>query len=171
VPRCRQGAFLNDDTIRTCHRLHQEDSFDGLTSFGYDGSTCRRSDTQQDKLKAWITDALPRTTGAVGVWIEKKFGITCESGLAWSHCFTGWAWASQAKSRVEQVTGRPALHPSSLRQLDQRIGVRFAIAVDSQRCGRHERQIPGFGERRPALGTVVAVKPFVNPHHLLRRTS
>jgi transposase len=71
--------FLDDDTIRTWYRLYQEDGFDGLVSFGYDGSACRLSETQQDQLKAWITETLPRTTGAVGAWVEKEFGITYES--------------------------------------------------------------------------------------------
>src|SRR3954466_2824781 len=71
--------LLDDDTIRTWHRLYGEDGIEGLASFGYDGSACRLSDEQQDKLKAWITETLPRTTGAVGAWIEKEFGITYES--------------------------------------------------------------------------------------------
>ena len=71
--------FLDDDTIRTWYRLYQEDGFDGLATFGYDGSACRLSDQQQDKLKAWITETLPRTTGAVGAWVEQEFGIRYES--------------------------------------------------------------------------------------------
>jgi transposase len=71
--------FLDDDTIRTWYRRYEEDGFDGLASFGYDGSACRLSDQQQDKLKAWITETLPRTTCAVGAWVEKEFGITDES--------------------------------------------------------------------------------------------
>ena len=47
--------------------------------FGYDGSACRLSDAQQDKLKAWITETLPRTTREVGAWIETECGITYES--------------------------------------------------------------------------------------------
>jgi len=27
-------------------------------------------------LKAWITETLPRSTRAVGAWIETQFGIT-----------------------------------------------------------------------------------------------
>src|SRR6195952_1312224 len=75
--------FLDDDTIRTWYRLYQQDGFDGLVSFGYDGSACRLSETQQDQLKAWITETLPRTTSAVGAWIEKKSGIiyASRSGL------------------------------------------------------------------------------------------
>jgi transposase len=71
--------FLDDDTIRACYRLYQQDGFDGLVSFGYDGSACSLSDTQQDKLKAWISETLPRTTSAAGAWMEKEFGITCET--------------------------------------------------------------------------------------------
>ena len=74
-----QVLFLDDDTIRTWYRLYQQDGFDGLLSFGYDGSACRLSEPQQDKLKAWITETLPRTTGAVGAWIEQEFGIIYES--------------------------------------------------------------------------------------------
>jgi hypothetical protein len=33
--------FLDDDTIPTWYCLYQEDGFDGLVSFGYDGSACR----------------------------------------------------------------------------------------------------------------------------------
>jgi hypothetical protein len=59
--RCGDVAkvlFLNDDTIRTWYRLYQEDGFDGLVSFGYDGSVCRLSEMLQDQLKAWITETL-----------------------------------------------------------------------------------------------------------------
>src|SRR3978361_831387 len=75
----RRFFFLDDDTIRTWYRLYQEDGFDGLVSFGYDGRACRLSDIQQDHLTAWITETLPRTTGAVGAWVETEFGITYES--------------------------------------------------------------------------------------------
>src|SRR3978361_1843670 len=79
----RRFFFLDDDTIRTWYRLYQQDGFDDLVSFGYDGSACRLSGIQQDQLKAWITEIVPQTTGAVGAWVEKEFGITYEnrSGL------------------------------------------------------------------------------------------
>jgi hypothetical protein len=57
---------LDDDTVRTWYRLYEEDGFEGLVSFGYDGSVCRLNNQQQDRLKAWITETLPRTTCAVG---------------------------------------------------------------------------------------------------------
>ena len=67
--------LLDDDTVRTWHRLYQEDGIEGLASFGYEGSACRLSDEQQDELKAWITETLPRNTRAIGAWIEKVCGI------------------------------------------------------------------------------------------------
>ena len=54
--------LLDDDTIRTSYRLYEEDGIEGLASFGYDGGACRLNDQQQDQLKAWISDTLPRTT-------------------------------------------------------------------------------------------------------------
>jgi len=71
--------FLNDDTIRTWYRLYEAAGIEGLASFGYEGSACRLSVEQQDKLKAWITETLPRTTRAVGAWIETECGIAYES--------------------------------------------------------------------------------------------
>ena len=54
----------------------KEDGIEGLASFGYEGGACRLSaKRQQDQLKAWITETLPRTTREVGAWIEKECGI------------------------------------------------------------------------------------------------
>ena len=71
--------LLDDDTIRTWHRLYEEDGIEGLTNFGYEGSTSQLSGEHQDKLKAWVAAALPRTTRQVGAWIEKEFGLVYES--------------------------------------------------------------------------------------------
>ena len=37
------------------------------------------SDAQQDKLKVWIAETLPRTTREVGAWIETECGVIYES--------------------------------------------------------------------------------------------
>jgi transposase len=71
--------LLDDDTVRNWYRLYQDDGVEGLATFGYDGSACRLSDAQQDKLKGWIAETLPRTTREVGAWIETEYGITYES--------------------------------------------------------------------------------------------
>jgi transposase len=68
--------LLDDNTIRTWHQLYEEE---GLASFGYEGSACRLSEVQQDRLKAWITETLPRTTREVGAWIETECGIAYQS--------------------------------------------------------------------------------------------
>ena len=75
--------LLDDDTIRSWYRLYQEDGIEGLASFGYEGGACRLNEEQRDKLKAWISDTLPRTTREVGAWIEKECGIEYQgrSGL------------------------------------------------------------------------------------------
>jgi transposase len=75
--------LLDDDTIRTRYRLYQEDGIDGLTSFDYEGGARRLSEEQQDKLKAWITETLPRTTREFGAWVEKECSIEYQgrSGL------------------------------------------------------------------------------------------
>ena len=75
--------LLDDDTIRTWYRLYEEDGIEGLASFGHEGSACRLNGEQQDKLKAWITETLPRSTREVGAWIEKECGIDYQgrSGL------------------------------------------------------------------------------------------
>jgi transposase len=75
--------LLDDDTIRTWHRLYEEEGIEGLASFGYEGSACRLSGEQQDKLKVWIGGTLPRTTREVGAWIEQECGIAYQgrSGL------------------------------------------------------------------------------------------
>ena len=67
--------LLDDDTVRTWHRLYQEDEIEGLASFGHERSARRLSEAQQGRLRAWITATLPRTTREVGAWIERECGI------------------------------------------------------------------------------------------------
>jgi len=62
--------FIDDDTVRTWHRLYEEDGIEGLAGFGHEGSSCRLNLEQQDKLKAWIGETLPRSTRQIGAYIE-----------------------------------------------------------------------------------------------------
>ena len=71
--------LLDDDTVRSWYRLYEGEGIEGLASFGYDGSACRLSDVQRDKLRAWIAETLPRTTREVGGWIETECRIAYES--------------------------------------------------------------------------------------------
>jgi transposase len=71
--------LVDDDTVRTWSRLYEEDGIEGLAGFGYEGSVCRLSVDQREKLKAWIGETLPRTTRTVGAWIEREFAIVYQS--------------------------------------------------------------------------------------------
>src|SRR3954471_19819465 len=64
--------LLDDDTIRTWHRLYEEEGIEGLASLGYEGSACRLRGVKQERLKVWITETRPRTTRDVGAWIETE---------------------------------------------------------------------------------------------------
>src|SRR5208282_5142021 len=74
-----EALLLDNDTIRTWYQLYQEDGIEGLASFGHEGGTCRLAVEQQDKLKAWIAETLPRSTRAIGAWIAREFGIEYQS--------------------------------------------------------------------------------------------
>jgi transposase len=75
--------LLDDDTVRSWYHRYQDDGIEGLTSFNHEGGSCRLTAEQQDKLKAWIAETLPRTTRAVGAWIAAECGIEYQtrSGL------------------------------------------------------------------------------------------
>ena len=75
--------LLDGDTIRAWYQLYQDDGIEGLASFGHEGGYCRLTMEQQDKLKAWISTVLPRTTREVGAWIAADCGIEYQtrSGL------------------------------------------------------------------------------------------
>ena len=51
--------LIDDDTIRTWHRLFEEDGVDGLAGFNYGGRACQLTLEQQATLKAWIGETLP----------------------------------------------------------------------------------------------------------------
>src|SRR3954471_24175414 len=52
--------LIDDDTIRTWHRLFEEDGVDGLAGFNYGGRACQLTLEQQATLKAWVGETLPR---------------------------------------------------------------------------------------------------------------
>src|SRR4051812_50220853 len=52
--------LIDDDTVRTWQRLFQEDGMDGLAGFTYGGRASQLTLEQQEKLKGWVGDTLPR---------------------------------------------------------------------------------------------------------------
>ena len=75
--------FLDGDTIRAWHKLYLEDGIEGLATFNHEGGSCRLTAEQQETLKAWIAETLPRSTRQVGARIAGEFGIEYQtrSGL------------------------------------------------------------------------------------------
>ncbi len=73
--RVADVLLLDDGTIRTWHKMFVAGGLEGLTSFEAGGSASQMSGEQQDKLKAWVTAALPRSTRQIGAWIEQQFGL------------------------------------------------------------------------------------------------
>src|SRR3954466_9088468 len=69
--------LIDDDTIRTWHRLFEKDGVDGLAGFNYGGRACQLTLEQQATLKVWVGETLP--TREVGAWVEREFGIVYES--------------------------------------------------------------------------------------------
>ena len=68
--------YLDDDTIRYWHELYGEKGLSWLADFGYKGRACELTAAQQDALKSWVAQSLPRTTTMVGEWIEKSYGVS-----------------------------------------------------------------------------------------------
>ena len=68
--------YLDDDTIRYWHELYSEKGLSWLADFGYKGRACELTAAQQDALKSWVAQSLPRTTTRVGEWIEKSYGVS-----------------------------------------------------------------------------------------------
>ena len=71
--------LLDDDTIRAWHQLFIEHGLDGLASFEAGGSACQFSGGEQEALKTWISETLPRSTRQIGAWIEGQYGLVYES--------------------------------------------------------------------------------------------
>ena len=82
--------LLDDDTVRTWRRLYREDGIAGLAGFGYEGSDCHLTAAQQEKLKAWVGEALPRTTRprrSTACWTVRPHGTKRANGR-FSHAVT-----------------------------------------------------------------------------------
>ena len=73
--RVAQALYMDDDTIRYWHELYQEKGLKWLAEFGYQGRVCEMTALQQEALKKWVAETLPRTTTAAGEWIERTCGI------------------------------------------------------------------------------------------------
>jgi transposase len=79
---CRDVAqvlLLDDDTIRRWRELFGTDGVDGLAGFHFGGRQAFLTAAQEQQLKAWVGEHLPRSTREVGAWIDQQFGVVFES--------------------------------------------------------------------------------------------
>jgi transposase len=77
--RVAEILYLDDDTVRGWRKIYDERGITGLLQFDAGGSSSRLSAAQEEALKAYVAQALPRTTRQVGAFIEREFGVVYES--------------------------------------------------------------------------------------------
>ncbi len=70
-----EALLIDDDTVRSWHRLYDEHGLTGLVVFDIGGSHSRLSTEQEAALFAWVSARLPRNTRAIGAWIADSFGF------------------------------------------------------------------------------------------------
>ena len=77
--RVAQVLYLDDDTVRSWRKLYDERGIAGLEQFDAGGSSSRLSAVQEEALKAYVAQTLPRSTRDIGAFIEREFGVVYES--------------------------------------------------------------------------------------------
>lgn len=75
--------LIDDDTVREWRQIFETEGVEGLAGFHFGGRQAFLSDEQEAELAAWVVAILPRSTRAVGAFIEQRFGIcfASRSGL------------------------------------------------------------------------------------------
>jgi transposase len=74
--RVAEALYFDDDTIRDWHRAWEDEGIKGLRTFGYKGSACELTAEQQNQLRKWVAETLPRSTSRIGAWIEQEFDVS-----------------------------------------------------------------------------------------------
>jgi transposase len=77
--RAATALYLDDDTIRGWRRSYDEAGVEGLRRFEAGGSASLLTQAQEEELVVYVSQALPRSTREVGMFIEQVFGISYES--------------------------------------------------------------------------------------------
>jgi transposase len=77
--RAAKALYLDDDTVRGWRKTYDENGVEGLRRFEAGGSLSHLSQAQEEELVVYVSQALPRSTREVGVFIEQVFGVVYES--------------------------------------------------------------------------------------------
>jgi transposase len=70
-----EALLIDDDTVRSWHKLYEEQGLVGLAVFHLGGGHSRLSLEQEAALAAWARETLPANTSVVGAWIARRFGL------------------------------------------------------------------------------------------------
>src|SRR5258708_1914477 len=75
---CQEVAaalLIDDDSVRSWHKLYAERGLTRLVVFHHPGSRSRLASDQEAALFEWVRTTLPLNTRAIGEWIAKMYGI------------------------------------------------------------------------------------------------
>lgn len=70
-----EALLIDDDTVRSWHKLYDEHGLTGLVILDVGGSHSRLSAEQEAALVEWVRASLPRSTRVIGEWIAQTWGI------------------------------------------------------------------------------------------------
>jgi transposase len=77
-----EALLMDDDTIRSWHKIYSEDGLFGLVVFGHSGSQSFLTRDQEAALMVWVRSSLPRSVNEIGAWIARNFALDySRSGL------------------------------------------------------------------------------------------
>ena len=70
-----EALLMDDDTVRSWHKLYEKEGLGGLVAFDVGGRDGHLTKDQEAALFEWVRTNLPRNTRAIGAWIAATFGV------------------------------------------------------------------------------------------------
>ena len=77
--RVAEALYLDDDTVRGWRKTYDEGGLESLRRFEAGGSASHLSLEQEEELRAYVREGLPRSTREVAVFLYQRFGLIYES--------------------------------------------------------------------------------------------
>jgi transposase len=71
--------LIDDDTVRQWRAIFETEGVEGLAGFHFSGRQAFLSEAQEVELAAWVEAEAPRSTRAIGGFIEQRFGVSFAS--------------------------------------------------------------------------------------------
>jgi len=70
-----EALLIDDDSVRSWHKLYGAHGITGLVVFNYHGSQSHLTSAQEAALFDWVRVSLPHKTRMIGAWISRTCGI------------------------------------------------------------------------------------------------